>query len=217
MPNRSFWIRTFVLLSAWSAADICYPQSGTVEPPPPPGTVANEPPPITTFREHWNLSLQETASPLTAAATVFNSAFSQATESDPKYGTNATAFAQRMGASVADIAAQNFFGDCLIASAFHEDPRYFRRGEGHSLWNRIGYAISRAAVTRTESGGSSFNWDNVLGSAMSAGFSNLYYPPASRSGGATLSHFAISIADNGFINLAPEFWPDFRRKVLHWH
>jgi hypothetical protein len=29
-----------------------------------------------------------------------------------------------------------------------------------------------------------------------------------------LIHFGTSFADNGFVNLAPEFWPDFRRKVF---
>ena len=53
--------------------------------------------------------------------------------------------------------------------------------------------------------------------AMSAGFSNLYYPPPSRTRGAIFSHFVIDVADNGFVNLAPEFWPDFRAKVFHRH
>ena len=102
----------------------------------------------------------------------------------------------------------------MVASAFHEDPRYFRMGEGHSLKYRAGYAISRALVIRNHNSRNTFNFDNVLGSAMSAGFSNLYYPAASRTGSATLMHLLIEIADNGFVNLAPEFWPDFRRKVL---
>jgi ABC-type transport system substrate-binding protein len=173
------------------------------------------PPPLSTVGEHWTLFVQETFSPLSAGGTVFNAAFSQLTNSDPRYGRNRTAFAERVGASAADIVTQNFFGDFVVASAFHEDPRYIRLGEEHGLWHRVGYAISRAAVIRTSSGGSSFNWDNFLGSAMSAGFSNLYYPPGSRTGGAMLIHFGTSVADNGFVNLAPEFWPDFRRKVLH--
>ncbi len=82
---------------------------------------------------------------------------------------------------------------------------------------RAGYAISRALVIRNYSGGNTFNFDSVLGSALSAGFSNLYYPAASRTGSATLMHFLIDVADNGFVNLAPEFWPDFRRKVLRRH
>ncbi len=170
--------------------------------------------PLLTSRERWNYVVRETVSPLTLGGGTFNAVFSQLTSTDPKYGTGRGALAERFGASLADIASENFFGDFAVAWAFREDPRYYRKGEGHSLWYRAGYAISRAVVIRRSSGGNTFNFDNVLGSAMSAGFSNLYYPPASRTGSAMFSHFAIDVADNGFVNLAPEFWPDFRRKVL---
>ena len=115
---------------------------------------------------------------------------------------------------MADIATQNFFGDFVIASALHEDPRYFRMGSGHPFWTRVGYAISRAAVIRKDSGGNAFNFDNFGGSALSSAFSNLYYPPANRNVRVMFMHWSIDVADNGFVNLAPEFWPDFRDKVL---
>ena len=161
--------------------------------------------------------MHETASLLTLGGGTFNAGFSQVTHTDPKYGGGAGAFAERFGASVADIATQNFFGDFAVASAFHEDPRYFHMGRGHPFWTRVGYAISRAAVIRKDSGGDTFNFDNLLGSALSTGFSNLYYPPASRTGKGMLMHWGIDVADNGFVNLVPEFWPDFRDKVLRRH
>jgi hypothetical protein len=170
--------------------------------------------PLRTTKEKWDHFLYETAGPLTFGGGAFNAAFSQFTHTDPKYGGDGVAFAERYGASVADIVTQNFFGDFVVASAFHEDPRYFRKGRGHSFWSRAGYAISRAFIIRKDTTGDTFNFDNVLGSAMSAGFSNIYYPPASRTPRAILMHFSIDVADNGFVNLAPEFWPDFRDKVL---
>jgi hypothetical protein len=214
----------------------CVDAQSSINTPPQPGTPAHDakdsttseqaehsgkrsltPPPLRTVRDHWNLFVGETLSPVSAASTMFNASFSQVTHSDPRYGSNAAAYGQRIGTSAADIGTQNFFGDFLIASAFHEDPRYFRRGSQYGFWNRFGYAISRAVIVRTDSGRSSFNWDNVLGSALSTGFSNLYYPPPSRTGGAMLIHFGTDVADTGFINLAPEFWPDFRRKVFGWY
>lgn len=174
-------------------------------------------PPMRTTRDKWNNFVHETASPLTLGAGAFNAVFSQATDTDPKYGKDGAAFAQRFGASVADITTQNFFGDFVVASALHEDPRYHRKGSDHGLLYRIGYSISRAVVIRKDDGGNTFNCDNFLGSAASAGFSDIYYPPASRTTGATLSHYWIDVADNGFVNLAPEFWPDFRDKLFRRH
>jgi len=171
---------------------------------------------IRTTAQKWHNFVHETVAPITPGAGAFNAIFSQLTQTDPQYGKGSAAFAERYGASVADIVSQNFFGDFLVAAAFHEDPRYHRKGPGHSLVYRAGYAISRALVIRkdTDTGGNTFNFDNVLGSALSAGFSNLYYPPPSRTRNAILSHFAIDVADNGFVNLAPEFWADFRDHVL---
>lgn len=178
-------------------------------------------PPTTTrmsVADKWKNFVSETVSLETLGAGVFNGGFSHITNSDPRYGTNSEAFAQRFGASIADIATQNFFGDFMLASAFQEDPRYFRKGPPYSKFSRFGYAVSRAVIIRTDSGGQSFNWSNVLGTAMSAGLSNAYYPPPSRTGGAMLIHFATSVAGAGFANLAPEFWPDFKQKFFgHRH
>jgi len=90
-----------------------------------------------------NYFVHETVSPLTLGGSTFNAAFSQVTNTDPKYGVDSVAFGKRFGASIADIVSQNFFGDFVVASVFHEDPRYFRMGERHSLKYRAGYAISR--------------------------------------------------------------------------
>jgi hypothetical protein len=173
--------------------------------------------PMSTAQEKLNYFVHETASPLTFGGGTFNAAVSQVTNTDPRYGVNRVAFAERFGASIADIASQNFFGDFVVASAFHEDPRYLREGSGYGFWHRVGYALSRAVVIRKDSGGDTFNFDNVIGSAASTGFSNVYYPPASRDSRGMLLHFGSDVADNGFVNLAPEFWPDFRDWLLRRH
>ena len=185
-----------------------------VAPAPPPSFAA--PPP--SVSEKWNFFVSETFAPMTLAAGAFNGAVSQVTNSDPRYGVGAIAYAERFGASNADIATQNFFGDFVMASIFHEDTRYTRRGPTYGgVWKRAGYAISRAFVTQADSGGNTFNWSNLTGTAMSAGFSNLYYPESSRNGGATAIHFGTSVVGGGLANLLPEFWPDFRKTLERHH
>jgi hypothetical protein len=181
-------------------------------------TTATPPPlPPSTTQAKFIYFLRETASPLTLAGGTFNAGFSQVTNTDPRYGVNRVAFAERFGASLADIASHNFFGDFVVASALHEDPRYIREGNTYGFWHRVGYALSRAVVIRTDSGGNSFNFDNVVGSGLAAGLSNLYYPAASRNSRGMFMHFGSDVADTGFVNLAPEFWPDFRDKFLRRH
>ncbi len=172
--------------------------------------------------EKWDHFVSETFAPFTLAAGAFNAAVSQVTRSAPLYGRHWNAYPKRFGASVTDIVSQNFFADFLLASAFHEDTRYVRRGPTHRLWPRIGYAISRAVIVRRDSGGETFNFANVLGTAMQAGLSNAYYPPVSRTPRETFSNWGTSVAGSGLFNLAPEFWPDFsafmrRHMPFHHH
>ncbi len=160
--------------------------------------------------EKWNYFIHETASAFTLGAGAFNAAVSQVTRSAPLYGRHWKAYPKRFGASVGDMVSQNFFGDFLLASAFHEDTRYVRRGATHGLWPRIGYAISRAVIVRRDAGGETFNWANVLGTAMSAGLSNAYYPELSRTVRASATNWGTGVGGAGLGNLMPEFLPDFK-------
>ena len=171
-------------------------------------TEAGLPPP--SISEKWELFETETFAPLTLGAGAFNAAVSQASNSTPRYGRQLwPGYPERYASAVGDIVSQNFFGDFLLASAFHEDTRYVRRGPEHRLLARVGYAVSRSVVTQSDSGEATFNASNVLGTAMSAALSNAYYPPASRTASAATMNWATSVAGTGFAHLLPEFWPDF--------
>jgi hypothetical protein len=195
------WLLIFALASVLRAQDCDPPE------PSPPASVA----------EKWNLFYTETAAPFTLGAGAFNAAVSQVTRSAPFYGRRPfpAAYPESVGASTADIVSQNFFGDFLLASAFHEDTRYRRRGPSHRLWARVGYAITRSVVTRADSGGEEFNSANVLGTGMSAALATAYYPAANRNAGTFATNWATTVAGAGLANLMPEFWPDFRRWVKH--
>ena len=173
----------------------------------------SQPPAVTdtpaSFDEKWDNFVHETAAWFTLGAGAFNAAVSQETHSAPLYGRHWRNYPKRFGASVGDIASQNFFGDFLLASAFHEDTRYVRRGPRHRLLPRIGYAISRAVITRTDDGNQTLNFANVLGIAMSAGLSNAYYPARSRTLDETAVNWSTGLGASGLVNLLPELWPDF--------
>jgi hypothetical protein len=177
-----------------------------------PSTDALAPPSVS---EKWHVFEHEATSPLMFGAAGFNAAFSQAIHSSPLYGRHPwpSAYPKRFGAAIADIVSEDFFSDFVLANAFHEDTRYRRRGPTHTFWGRVVYAVSRSVVTRTDAGDATFNWANFFGTAMSAGLSNAYYPPASRTASAAAKNWGTTLADTGFANLLPELWPDFRRWV----
>lgn len=170
-----------------------------------------------TVTQKWQFFKEETIGPFVLLAGSITAVVEQAARADPQYGVGGVALAKRFGASVGDNVSQNFFSDFLMASAFHEDTRYRRKGEGHRFWSRFGYAISRAVVARTDAGEPVVNWANLTGCGLQAGLSNAYYPPPSRNLSATAINWANSLAGSGFGNLFPEFLPDFKRWLKRHH
>ncbi len=170
-----------------------------------------------TVRQKFVLFVKESADPFTFAGAALGAAISFADNDDPKYGQGMKAYGERFGAAVADIATQNFFGDFVLASLLHEDPRYFRMGSEHRFLSRVGYSLSRIMVTRTDRGGERFNYSGVLGMVMGIGLSDAYYPAKSVNAPEFGSRVVTSLLSAAMGNLLPEFWPDVQRKVLHRH
>ena len=155
---------------------------------------------------------KETFDPFTAGAAVAGAALSQADNDAPKYGQGSGPYAERFGAAIADITTQNFFSDAVMASLLHEDPRYFRLGPDYHFWHRLGYSLSRVAITRTDAGKDRFNYSGILGMSMGIALSNAYYPASSVNGTEIASRFGTSLVAAALSNILPEFWPDIRQK-----
>lgn len=167
-----------------------------------------------TVRQKFRLFVKETFDPFTAASSAAGAALSQIDNDNPKYGHGGGPYAERFGAAVADVTTQNFFSDAVLASVLHEDPRYFRRGPEFGIWYRVGYALSRVLVTRTDAGKKTFNYSGVLGMGMGIALSNAYYPDSSVSGEEVGSRFGTSLIASALGNLLPEFWPDVHQKFF---
>jgi len=129
------------------------------------------------------------------------------------FGHGGPAFGKYYGGAFADQAIGNIMTEGLFPIALHQDPRYFVKGKG-GFWKRTGYAISREVITRSNDGRSQFNTSEIAGNAVAAGISNFYYPAADRSFGNTANKWGQQIALDTFFNVAKEFWPDVRRRVL---
>lgn len=168
-----------------------------------------------TVKQKFGLFTKETFDPFTVVAAGGGAALSQIDNDNPKYGRGAGPFAERFGAAVADITTQNFFSDAVLASVFHQDPRYFRRGPEFGVWYRVGYALSRTFVTRSDEGNKQFNYSGIAGMGLGIALSNAYYPDASVSGEEVATRFGTSLAAAALGNLLPEFWPDIHERFFH--
>ena len=132
----------------------------------------------------------------------------------PGFGQGAAGYAKRYGATFSDGAISTYISEAILPTLLHEDPRYFRLGEG-SKWRRIGYALTRVLITKTDTGARRFNNSEIEGNLIAASIENVYYPPSNRTVGDTIEKFGIGVISDAGFNVLREFWPDMRRKVLH--
>ncbi len=169
--------------------------------------------PIST-KEKFNLFLKSTVDPFVIGDIVVGASLSQMRGGTPDYGTGKGAFAARFGAAMGDMTSQNLISGAVLPTLLHEDPRYFRMGPSHGILPRIGYALSRVAVTRKDNGTDGVNWSFLVGTAAAVSLSNAWYPDASRGIGVTGSRIAAVTIGSATGNLLPEFWPDIHDRVL---
>jgi hypothetical protein len=138
---------------------------------------------------------------------------SMALKSYPELGHGAAGYSRYYWRAFADQASGSFFTEAIVPAVTHEDPRYYTLGHG-GFFRRVGYALSRVVLTKTDSGGRSFNFSEILGNGMEAGLSNFYYPPQERGLRNTAVNWVAQLEAASLNNIIREFWPDIRHKLL---
>lgn len=132
----------------------------------------------------------------------------------PQFHEGAAGYARYFWHSAVDQTSENYMVEFILPTFTHEDSRYYTLGRG-GFFKRTGYALSRAVVTRSNSGTEVFNISEIFGAGASAGVSNLYYPSASRSVGNTMSEWVEDVGIDAGTFWFREFWPDINRHVFH--
>jgi hypothetical protein len=140
--------------------------------------------------------------------------YSMATVQYREFHQGAAGYGRYYWHSFVDQTVGNYFTEAIVPTLTHEDPRYYTLGHGGFVL-RTGYALSRLVVTKTDSGGKSFNYSEIVGNAAGAALSNAYYPQVERTAGNTMSKWATQVGIDGIANILKEFWPDIRRDIFH--
>jgi hypothetical protein len=155
--------------------------------------------------QKFHLAWRSTLDPVSFLGAGVNAGIGQATNEFSGYGVGAQGYAKRYGANFADGAISTFLGGFVLATAFHQDPRYYYQGTG-SIWSRTKHAVSSVVICHGDNGKLEFNYSNVLGTFASAGLSNLYYPATDRHGaGLTLQNAAEGLGFGAFGAVMQEF------------
>ena len=140
---------------------------------------------------------------------------SQLDNSDPSYRQGVEGFAKRLAANYADQALGNMMTEGFFPVLLHEDPRYRRIGSSRGTKKyRSWYAFSRILVTRTDAGGTRFNYSEWAGNATGVAISNLYHPDQ-RDWQDNTYKLLEQCATDGISQILKEFWPDIKHKLFH--
>jgi len=137
----------------------------------------------------------------------------QLTNQNQPLGQGVAGYGNRFARGYADQVMGNLLVEGAMPILSREDPRYFRRGQG-TFWSRVGYATSRIIVTRTDRGGTEFNYSEVFGNSIAVGISNAYYP-GSRNLDGNFQKLTLQLATDAISNVLKEFWPDVKHKMSH--
>jgi hypothetical protein len=138
---------------------------------------------------------------------------SMALRSDPELGHGLAGYSRYYWRAFVDQASGSYFTEAIVPALTHEDPRYYTLGHG-GFFRRTKYALSQIVLTRTDSGGTSFNFSEIAGNMMEAGVANLYYPAQERGFRKTAENWATQLEAASLNNIIRELWPDIRHKML---
>jgi hypothetical protein len=166
--------------------------------------------------QKFRLALADTVDPFDFSASALEAGLEQKQGEFPEYGAGLTGYAERFGAAYADDADGELLSEGVFPSLLHQDPRYFRLGQG-TIPHRVAYSLLSAVRCRGDNGNWQFNISAIAGTFAAGAISNAYYPPSERGFGLTLQRGSIDISENLIQSLASEFYPDISRALFHRH
>jgi hypothetical protein len=162
--------------------------------------------------QKFKLAANNSVALSTVGEALIASAYSQAINSPSGYHQGAEGYAKRFGADMARSASDNLFSNFLLASALHQDPRFYVR-RNLSFKESVKYAAVRVIFTRGDSGEQEVNYSGFIGPLMDEGLANAYYPEQNRTAGSTLTRYASDLGWKFGGNLLRQYWPSLNRKL----
>jgi hypothetical protein len=170
--------------------------------------------PPQTIKDKFNTGVLDSVDYSSFIFVAIQAGVAQARNTTPEFQHGAAGFGRYYWHAYADYVDENLWVEFLLPTALHQDSRYYTLGRG-GLAKRLGYSLSRAVITRKDSGHETFNASEVFGAGAAAGISSLYYPRQERTFSKTYQLWLTSVAIDAGSNLFKEFWPDINNNIFH--
>jgi hypothetical protein len=138
----------------------------------------------------------------------------QAEDSYPEFHQGAAGYGRYFWHTFADQTDENYQVEFIFPTLLRQDPRYYTLGHGGFVKRTI-YSFGRVLITRTDSGGETFNASEIVGAGAAAGISSLYYPSPERTWTKTGQRWLLNVSLDGATFIFKEFWPDINSAIFH--
>lgn len=163
-----------------------------------------------TAGQKFKLASQDSFDQGTVALAALFAGEAQLTNANRSFGQGGAGFGRYFGAAYGDLVIGNYMSGAVFPTLLHQDPRYFRRGIG-SGWSRLGYAMGQIFWTHRDSGGTQFNYSEIVGNSTAVAISNAYYAD-NRKASDAVSKLGMQLGVDMASNILKEFWPDLQRR-----
>ena len=168
-----------------------------------------------TVTEKFKVASQDAFDPGTMALAALFAGQNQFTNGNRAFGQGGAGFGRYFGAAYGDFVIGDYMTEAIFPAVLHQDPRYFRRGTGTG-WSRLGYAMGQIFWTHRDSGGTQFNYSEIVGNSTSVAISQAYYVN-NRNASDAAAKLGVQLGVDMTSNILKEFWPEIRRKLRPGH
>jgi len=167
--------------------------------------IATSPGPLSTGQK-FKLFVNQSISPVYLIASGISAASGQAREVPAAYGEGWEGYGSRYGAAVARASSNSFFSTFVLASAFHQDPRFFPQSRP-TLWGSVKYSAITIVIHRNDAGEEALNRSGLLGPLLAEGLANAYLPVSEQTLGKTFERYGTDTAWKFAANMFKNYWP----------
>ncbi len=168
--------------------------AGTIPPPPTP-------------KEAFKIATQNSFDYSSFMFTGLTSIIAEGEDSHPSLGKGVPGFWGYSWRGFVDKADGNYWVIFALPTVFHEDERYFAKGEG-GIFKRAVYSTSRVLITPNYKGHDTINASELLGRGIAQGISISYYPSSDTSASEVAEKYGYALMRDAATNAFREFWPD---------
>lgn len=135
----------------------------------------------------------------------------------PALGHGASGFYAYTWRGFLDKTDNTYLSAWLLPSLIHEDTRFYALGQGHSIFIRELYVISRQGVARTYGGHQTPNIAGLGGKVLTQVVSRNYYPKSATTFSVLAEKFGYSAMRDVIFSSIREFYPDAAAHFIRRH